>query len=242
MNSCTPTRRRLSAYLDGELDPTGRGEVEAHLLACERCRKLKGELSAADSWLLSAPVPEPTVADTAAFLNRLHKKLDVRCPQPVSLPAASPRSRFSIALPWAFAGFAAMALLVVVPGLHRSSSPEPRMELASARRAGPSGAGPSAAGDVTGAPAALEEASGTRKNEARVASVAVPSPAASARPASHDPLVATQAQLAKLEEQIRELERSVVTFTAQARLESQARTQEFASRRFVPWRDLEPSR
>ena len=39
------TRRRLSAYLDGELDGAARGRVERHTRECEDCAKTLGALS-----------------------------------------------------------------------------------------------------------------------------------------------------------------------------------------------------
>jgi anti-sigma factor RsiW len=39
------TRRRLSAYLDGELDGDARGRVERHTHECEDCDKTLGALS-----------------------------------------------------------------------------------------------------------------------------------------------------------------------------------------------------
>jgi anti-sigma factor RsiW len=36
---CSETKRLLDAYVDGELEPTGQLDVEAHLAACSTCKK-----------------------------------------------------------------------------------------------------------------------------------------------------------------------------------------------------------
>src|SRR5438105_4389378 len=46
--SC-PDRRRLLAYLEDQLSPDLRRQVEEHLAVCEGCRKVMDELAMADA-------------------------------------------------------------------------------------------------------------------------------------------------------------------------------------------------
>lgn len=41
--SCGEVLARLSDYLDGELSPEARGQVEAHLRGCDGCSRFNGE-------------------------------------------------------------------------------------------------------------------------------------------------------------------------------------------------------
>ena len=52
-------RERLSAWLDGELSPDERAEVEAHLAACEECAALLAEMGAVDELARELPVEAP---------------------------------------------------------------------------------------------------------------------------------------------------------------------------------------
>lgn len=50
----------LSAYLDGELAPPDRADVEAHLDGCARCRARLGELRATASLIAALPPARPS--------------------------------------------------------------------------------------------------------------------------------------------------------------------------------------
>ena len=59
-------RERLSAYLDGELDPRERADVEAHLAACDACSELLARLAAARLGVGAAALPRPRRATSTA--------------------------------------------------------------------------------------------------------------------------------------------------------------------------------
>jgi anti-sigma factor RsiW len=85
----------LSAYLDDELAPAARREVEAHLAGCAECREELDEVAAARQAIRIMPVhgaPRP-------LLDRGRR------------PAVTPRRRAA----WALAAAVAAAIAVVLP-------------------------------------------------------------------------------------------------------------------------------
>ncbi|QSQ19835.1 zf-HC2 domain-containing protein [Pyxidicoccus parkwayensis] len=61
----------LTAYLDGELPPARRGEVEAHLGTCAGCRATHALLRNAVARLAELPAYEPSPATRRAVLAKL---------------------------------------------------------------------------------------------------------------------------------------------------------------------------
>ncbi len=59
---CDKLQNLLSPYLDGELDPAARAEVEAHLAACPECAGLAARMKAALAAFASFPEVEPSPA------------------------------------------------------------------------------------------------------------------------------------------------------------------------------------
>ncbi len=119
-------RDRLSAYIDGELDPPAAQRLESHLAQCERCRLELEQLRATVSGLRDLPVLEPPRSFTLS-------------PQRV----AAPRPRQPAAPPLAFgariaaAGLAAaLAAVLVVDladiggngGVQQADAPQTAME------------------------------------------------------------------------------------------------------------------
>jgi anti-sigma factor RsiW len=92
MNMSDQFHNKLSAYLDGELDPRARREVHLHLETCRSCQAELEELRGLSRLLRAAPLPEFTPALT--FKNQLMLQLPRRADeqQPVQ---SSPRI-----LPW----------------------------------------------------------------------------------------------------------------------------------------------
>lgn len=65
----------LSAYLDGELDPTELSRVKGHLPGCEVCRQELSSLMTVRAMLRSLPMLElPTIAGTPAPVIHLRGK------------------------------------------------------------------------------------------------------------------------------------------------------------------------
>ncbi len=119
-------RDRLSAYIDGELDPPAAQRLESHLAECERCRLELEQLRATVSGLRDLPEVEPPRSFTLS-------------PQRV----AAPRPRLPAAPPLAFgariaaAGLAAaLAAVLVVDlgdiggngGVQEAAAPQTAME------------------------------------------------------------------------------------------------------------------
>jgi anti-sigma factor RsiW len=112
---CT-TVQQLSAHLDGELSPTARVELEAHLGTCPACRARLAELRAVGEALRRRFEAQAEVADFSGFtegvLARLHAH---RPPLPERLRVAFSewRTHRSAAL-WGGVGLAAAALVAVL--------------------------------------------------------------------------------------------------------------------------------
>lgn len=67
----------LSAYLDGELDPARRRQVEAHLAACPRCSQELARLRAGDEALADLQ-PTPAAPDLRPHLRRRLRRQSAR--------------------------------------------------------------------------------------------------------------------------------------------------------------------
>ena len=115
---------QLNAFLDGELDAGHRARVEAHVAACETCRRELGELQTTRSALRTLPA--------------------LRAPRPFTLEAPPHRPRVWAWLPWTWrAGSLATAACLVMawastfpPAARFASQAAPSLS----RQAPPSGA------------------------------------------------------------------------------------------------------
>jgi predicted anti-sigma-YlaC factor YlaD len=69
---------KLGAYLDGELDPRGQIEVQAHLETCPACRAELEELRQLSTLLRAAPLPEftPALDFKAQLMLQLPRRAD----------------------------------------------------------------------------------------------------------------------------------------------------------------------
>jgi hypothetical protein len=99
-------RERLAAWLDGELDPGERAQVEAHLAACSECAALLAEMEALDEVVRSAPVEAPS-----GYFDRLPGRVRGRIESDAGRPA--PVGGRVPAWTWAVA--AALLLAVISP-------------------------------------------------------------------------------------------------------------------------------
>jgi hypothetical protein len=108
-------RERLSAYLDAELPPGERTEVEAHLAGCPECASLLADMRAVDAAANGLPAEAPE-GYFDAFPSRVVARLGAALPAPARtrrLPA------------WTWAAAAAVLLAVVAPLTLRHSAPGP---------------------------------------------------------------------------------------------------------------------
>lgn len=104
---CRAFEADLSAWIDGELAPERRAEVEAHLGACSRCTGRARELRGVDRALASLAAP----AVAADLRARLERRLTSRQSADRVRPPLR-RRRFFVALPAAAAAALALYLLV----------------------------------------------------------------------------------------------------------------------------------
>ena len=114
-------RERLSAWLDGELPPAERAEVEAHLAACEECAALLANLEAVDDLARELPAEAPT-GYFETFPERVRARVE-------TATGGRPGARWRPPV-WTWAAAAVLLLAVVTPltldRLDRDPSPLPR--------------------------------------------------------------------------------------------------------------------
>ena len=73
--SCEQVLARLSDYLDGELAPADRAQVEAHLRGCDACARFGGEVAETLRLLRERLLAEPSEAFLDAMRRKLRKQL-----------------------------------------------------------------------------------------------------------------------------------------------------------------------
>jgi hypothetical protein len=167
-------RERLSAYLDGELAPTERAAVTAHLTECAECAARLAELASVDE-AASALAAEAPPGYFETLPARVRARLDARRPQRRErrLPA------------WGWAVAAALLLAVVTPFTLRQK-PEPVPPPAQSPVAAPSAAAaPAEAPAEREAPAQQEakrELPRAAPAPARAKAVSPPAPGLAAAP------------------------------------------------------------
>ena len=69
--NCPQTQTELSAYVDGELPPSIRAEVEAHIEGCAACRKRLAELRKLAEGVAALPKPQPAPQFLAAVRRKI---------------------------------------------------------------------------------------------------------------------------------------------------------------------------
>ncbi|MCG6928032.1 MAG: zf-HC2 domain-containing protein [Acidobacteria bacterium] len=102
-------RERLSAWLDGELPPAERAEVEGHLAACEECAALLADLGAVDGLARELPAEPP-----AGYLEGFPARVRARIEGSIRARGATPPPRWRIPV-WTWAAAAVLVLAVVTP-------------------------------------------------------------------------------------------------------------------------------
>ncbi len=90
--SCEKTQELLSAYLDGDLSPAERAEVEAHLAACPECAGLLARLRTALQAFASFPEVEisPALAARLAAIPAAGRRRPVFRFEALFRPALQP--------------------------------------------------------------------------------------------------------------------------------------------------------
>lgn len=125
MKQCQDIRPELSAYLDGELTPPQRTDVEAHLASCPRCQQALAELKTLATGVAALPrlVPAPQ------FLAEVRRKI-ARGDQPEPMTWQDHLFRPV----WLKVPLEAAALIVIAALLTRLMEVEPAMKVATATR------------------------------------------------------------------------------------------------------------
>lgn len=104
---------RLSAYLDGELEPGSRAAVKDHLRECAACAEHLARLAAVDAAARAQPLEEPPgYFDT--FAGRVRARIERAAPATRRPRGEAHAARWRLP-PWAWAAAAALVLAVVTP-------------------------------------------------------------------------------------------------------------------------------
>lgn len=125
----------LQELLDGRLAPVERLAVEAHLLGCERCRRLRASLEPSRAALRSAP--NASEVTSAALRRRILAALDEedRARATLAAPRVLPGGRFRLA--WATAALVVLAvgaLLLFAPPVREVPPADPVDRMAESYR------------------------------------------------------------------------------------------------------------
>lgn len=110
--NCDTCQKRLSAWLDNELDPIEQREVEEHVAECKICQQVHSELVALDRQMRSLELP-------AMAPERVLRQVESIA---TSSPAR-PRESMWPRLAWVALSLAASLLLIVVYSLPDNSEP-----------------------------------------------------------------------------------------------------------------------
>jgi hypothetical protein len=126
MKHCQDIQPELSAYLDGELTPPQRAEIEAHLASCPRCQEELAELKTLVAGVAALPKLEPA----PQFLAEVRRKI-ARGDKPESKTWQDHLFRPV----WLKVPLEAAALIVIAALVQRLQEPMPANEVASLRMA-----------------------------------------------------------------------------------------------------------
>jgi negative regulator of sigma E activity len=104
-------RERLSAYLDGELSPEERVEVEVHLDACGECRAFLAQMEAVDDAARGLPIEAPP-RYFEGFPGRVRARIEAEASDRAR--SAASRARWRVPA-WAWPAAAALVVALVIP-------------------------------------------------------------------------------------------------------------------------------
>ena len=121
--TCDDTRRRLTAYLDGDLDPDGGTLVRGHLRGCAACRQVASDEALLRDELRALPVLDPPPSLWAGVQARLAAAEEAEAKRPAWRRALA---RWAPAVPRFAAGglLAAAALTALWLRANRGGEPE----------------------------------------------------------------------------------------------------------------------
>jgi len=74
--SCERFKPMLTGYLDGELDPAERAQVEQHLAGCEACARELEELTALKEELAMLRFKEPSDVELERYWRSVYNRLE----------------------------------------------------------------------------------------------------------------------------------------------------------------------
>lgn len=107
----THERERLAAWLDGELSPGQRAEVEDHLAVCSDCAALLAEMEGVDQVVRTMPVEAPS-----DYFDDLPGRVRSRIESEAGTPATAKPTPVRGRVPaWTWAAAAALLLAVITP-------------------------------------------------------------------------------------------------------------------------------
>jgi hypothetical protein len=126
MKHCQDIQPELSAYLDGELTPPQRAEVEAHLASCPRCQEELAELKTLAAGVAALPKLEPA----PQFLAEVRRKI-ARSDKPEPMIWRD----YLFRPVWLKVPLEVAALIAIAVFVQRHQGPTPANEVASLRMA-----------------------------------------------------------------------------------------------------------
>ncbi len=121
MKNCREIQRELSAYLDGELTPSLRAEVETHLASCTQCQRELLEMKTLATGVAALPNLEPP----PRFLAEVRRKI-VRDGK----PEPTTWQDYVFRPLWLKVPLEAVALIVIIGLIMRSEHSQPAQQVA----------------------------------------------------------------------------------------------------------------
>jgi hypothetical protein len=121
MKNCGKIQQELSAYLDGELTPSLRAEVETHLTSCAQCRQELSEMQTLATGVAALSNLKPT----PQFLADVRRKI-ARAEKPGPLDWRD----YVLRPLWLKVPLEAAALIVIIGFVMRSQRPLPTQKIA----------------------------------------------------------------------------------------------------------------
>lgn len=114
-----PQQRDLDRYLDGELPPTRRARIEAHLKQCPQCRQAIEIMGLTGSLLRAAVEQEAAAVDFGGFADRVLQAARAERPLPRRRALGLRLGNLLAARPlaWAAAAVLVLALAILLPRL-----------------------------------------------------------------------------------------------------------------------------